>query len=459
MATLPGVRRADSARNPEAKKKRSPSRLLGAPIVRTWNVLRRSWTRGPDVYLASREDIFHVKRLLGELPVVPDSTYVGIIGGLGTLNYILAIAPRKIVLVDANRDQVEYAKCVVELIEMCDSREAFVEAFFSRRFVEDEHRFLGQTGDPGIVSETLQKIHGKDPFRRFFPAIRDGVFVGDGLEIRGNGCCRRLRLYGPERGTAQGDNYLYFGEGWLKDDTSFSRLRSILRGARPEFVHSPIEELDLDPVGNCLYLHGSNVVDSFPSPCRAFSAGICRRLSRQDRDVTFFSFSTYHPVNITTFKKFHPESDDGHTDCARKVAVYTKGKVVLELIPGEHCFGRELCAREIEVRAFRGHLPNRRFDVVVSHILYGSGHPKLSKRDFERAIDGMLALADEVVIVEHNSESLDFGGERLLDVGEIAGLLGKHHGLEMQVEFARGHRDNRRNVILWVKAPGRAEAH
>lgn len=40
------------------------------------------WHGGPHVYLASREDIFHVKRLLGELPVIAGSTYVGIIGGI-----------------------------------------------------------------------------------------------------------------------------------------------------------------------------------------------------------------------------------------------------------------------------------------------------------------------------------------------------------------------------------------
>ncbi len=422
------------------------------------NFLGRFRRPGPDVYLASREDLFHVKRLLGVLPVVPGSTYVGVIGGLGTLHYIEALAPRRIVLVDANPDQVEYAKCVVELIEKSDSREAFVEAFFSRPFVADETRFLGQRGDSGLFDATAGKVRSRDAFRRFFPAIRDAVFVGNGLRIEGNGCCRLLRRSGPARGTPEGDNYLFFGEGWLRDEASFSRLRSILRQARPEFVSSPVEELDLDLDAECVYLHGSNVVDSFPSSWAALTARVHRTLSRRDRDVTCFSFSTYHSVNVTRFRKFRAEAGDVHTDCARKVAARTRGRSVLELVPGDHAFGRELGARVVDVRPFPGDWPSRSYDVVVSHILYGSGAFGRSRRGFERALERMIAIASEVVLVEHNPESLDFDGGRFLDVGEIAGLLATRHGLEMEVEFSRGQRDDRRNVILWLKAPRPEEA-
>ena len=128
------------------------------PMSNLLGRLGARWRGGPHVYLASREDIFHVRRLLGELPVMAGSTYVGIIGGLGTLNYISALAPDRIILVDVNRDQVEFARCVVELIEVSASRRRFIEAFFSRRFNEDEAAFLEQAGDPALFNDTLSRI-------------------------------------------------------------------------------------------------------------------------------------------------------------------------------------------------------------------------------------------------------------------------------------------------------------
>jgi len=45
-------------------------------------ILKKFRKGGPQVTLAGREDIFHVKRLLTRLPIHTGSTYLGIIGGL-----------------------------------------------------------------------------------------------------------------------------------------------------------------------------------------------------------------------------------------------------------------------------------------------------------------------------------------------------------------------------------------
>lgn len=410
--------------------------------------MRALWHGGPHVYLASREDIFHVNRLLGELPVKAGSTYVGIIGGLGTLNYITALAPDRVILVDVNRDQVEFARCVVELIEVSRSRPQLVEAFFSRRFMEDETAFLKQAGNPTVFNETLHRIHSRNAFEKFFPAIMDGRFSDGGLAIAGNRSCANLKLSGPQRGTPRGDNCLYLGEGWLASEESFSRLKSILCKARVEFVHSPVEGLDIDPGGDCLYFHGSNVEDAFPRHYRTFVSRVHERLASRDSSFTFVWFSTYHAVNLTRFKPYVRTSESVHEDCAAKVAAHTKGRTALELIPGKHCFGRELGAAHVDVVPFAEFRPTRRYDVVVSHILYGSRLLGMTKNAFEEALAIMLTIADEVVVVEHNAASEDFRDARLLSVGEIAGSLSTHHGLGLEVEYSKGHRDDRRNLIV-----------
>jgi hypothetical protein len=416
------------------------------------SLFRRIIRPGPHIYLASREDMFHVRRLLREIPVHKGGTYIGIIGGLGTLNYLTEISPHRIVLVDLNPDQVDYAKCFLELIGMSGSREEFAESFFSRKYVASEAEFLRQDGDFAVFNRTLRKMRNREAFNRFFSVIRDAEFSGDGLRIVGNDFCRCLRLGGPSRGTPPGANFLFFGQGWLKNKSSFARLRSIVRRARLTFVRSSIDKLDPELDGSVFYFHGSNVLDSFPKSYNLFLSRFQHKLARLDRDVTFIHFSTYHAVNRATFKKFSLKGPDVHTDCAAKVAEYTRGKDVLELVPGEHCFGRELQAESVEVKPFRRFKFERRYDVTVCHLLYGSHLLGLSRSGFEKALKVLLTSAPELVIVEHNSESLDFKGRHLLSFGDLAGFLSKFQGMDMQAEFSRGRKDNRRNMVVRVKA-------
>jgi hypothetical protein len=428
-----------------------PERSEGArPRSSPVDRLRALWRGGPHVYLASREDIFHVKRLLGELPSATGGTWVGIIGGLGTLSFISAVSPDRIILVDVNRDQVELARCVLELIGVSPSRSRFVEAFFSRRFLEDETEFLKQPGDLTVFNDTLGRVSSKEAFQKFFPAVRDGRFEAGGLAIVGNRCCASLKLSGPQRGVPTGDNFLYWGEGWLASDESYDRLRSILHDARIELVYSPVESLEIDPGGGSLYFHGSNVEDAFPTSYRRFVARTHDRLALADGEPTFVWFSTYHAVNVTRFKRYVRRSDSVHSDCAAKVAAHTRGRTVLELVPGSYCFGRELGAAHVDVERFEGFRPHRRYDVVVSHILFGSRLLHMTRNAFQEALGTMLTISDEVVIVEHNAASEGFRDARLLGIGDIVALLSRHHGIGLEVEHSKGHGDDRRNLIVSV---------
>jgi hypothetical protein len=395
--------------------------------------------------------MFHVNRLLDALPRVENAAYIGIVGGLGTLNFIEALAPRQIFLVDVNREQVEYGRCVLELIRHSPSRQEFVEAFFSRRFRDDEEEFLGQPGDLELFEKTAAALTRPDAFRKYFQAVRDGAGRG-GLLIRGNDCCRRLKLYGPGRGTPLGFNYLFFGQGWLRSDESYLNLRRILAGARLELRHASIGRLRPDLTAACVYFHGSNMVDSCPGEYRRFIAEMHRRLA--PRTATFHYFSTYYGLNTTHLRAAAPMGADIHTDCARKVAAHTRGKDVLEVIPGVHCFGREMEARRYEVVHARDlSRIHRDYDVVVSHLLYGSGLLGLKKKEFEGLLDRMRTLAPELVIVEHNRRSLDFPRGPRFDVGELSCLAGGDYrvGWEMQVDFSRGNQDDVRNIILDVR--------
>ncbi|HSQ36015.1 MAG TPA: hypothetical protein VLQ89_08490 [Candidatus Binatia bacterium] len=413
--------------------------------------LRAIWRRTPQIFLASREDMFHVNRLLQDIPAAAGSAYIGIVGGMGTLNVIEKLRPRSIVLVDSNTDQLAYGACIVELIALAASRREFVESVFSRPFREDEAAFLGQQGDAAIFASTLTKISRKKAFRRFFSPIRDAGF-SDGLEIRDNRCCRRLRLHGPERGTPEYVNFFFYGQGWLENDERFAALKKTLAAARITFIRAAIETLKLDVNENHVYFHGSNVFSSYPKQYWRFVAGMHRRLAGRDRSFTHFS--TYQPVSTTQIAAPRPLAATIHADCAAKVAVHTQGKRVLEVIPGRHYFGREMKAADHEVVHFSKLDPlGRSFEMVVSHILYGSGLLGLTQAKFQAFLAKALALAPEIVIVEHNRRSLDFRGGRRLDLEDLILLLGGAGGpgLKVRVDFARGRKDDMRNLVMHVR--------
>jgi hypothetical protein len=88
-----------------------------------------------DLYLASRDEMRLVLRRLDELPASRGGSFVGIVGGLASLNFIARLEPATILLVDLNPAQVAYGRCVVELIKRAPSRAAFVAALFSRPFI------------------------------------------------------------------------------------------------------------------------------------------------------------------------------------------------------------------------------------------------------------------------------------------------------------------------------------
>src|SRR5689334_11879625 len=90
--------------------------------------------RWRDLYLASRDEIGRVLKILDEMPASRGGTFVGIVGGLAALNFVERLQPSNILLVDLNPAQVEYGRCVVELIKLSTTRTEFVSAFFSRPF-------------------------------------------------------------------------------------------------------------------------------------------------------------------------------------------------------------------------------------------------------------------------------------------------------------------------------------
>lgn len=426
--------------------------------------------RWRNLYLASRDEIGAVLKILDEMPASQGGSFIGIIGGLAALNFIERLQPARILLVDLNPAQVEYGRCVIELIKQSPSRTEFVSAFFSRPFRPDEATFLAQPGDEELLRSSTQRIEE--------PALRESCAADLSLVARAtydaasgsllverNSNGKHLRLRGPDRGMPIGYNYLYFDKGWLESEASYEQTRSALLAARIRFVASDIGAVPVRSIrGRHVYFWGSNLATWFAEGKEAYQRFVIRaheELASRNRAIRFVFMSTYRRTAWTSFVPFKQLGAGVHLDASAKVKKHARGKRVLELIPGRAYFGRELRAEEIVVQnASKPIDPAASFDLAVLHILNNSGirwWREDRASEFGALYEEVLGRAKEVVILEHNRDSQDFSERqraRMVGLGELLKplfpVLAKRR-LALDLEFATGEVDSARNLVLRVR--------
>ena len=426
--------------------------------------------RQRDLYLASRDEIRLVEKIVDELPASKGGTLVGIIGGMAALNFVERLRPAHILLVDLNPAQVEYGRCVVELVKDAPTRTEFVAAFFSRPFDADEATFLAQPGDLAKLEATTAKIKDRGLRASCFndlSLIAEATYDAEAqsLLVQRNTNGKFLQLRGPDKEMPIGFNYLYYDRGWLASDASYERTRAALKSAKIRFLASDIGAVPVESLrGKDIYFWGSNLATWFPPGREAYERFIIRAheefLSRNEA-IRFVFSSTYRRTVTTNFLPFEQLGAGVHLDAAAKVKKWAQGKTVLELIPGRAYFGRELKAKESVVQnASQPIDPKATFDVAVLHILNNSGM-KWWKTDrtteFKALYEEVLSRANEVAILEHNRRSTDFNDKekaRMVGLAELLQplfpMLAKRR-LSLDLEPAVGEGDQARNFVLHIK--------
>ena len=437
---------------------------LGGPEGRAGDGRQR------DLYLASRDDIQKVLRRLDELPASRGGAFVGIIGGMAALNFIERLAPADILLVDLNPAQVAYGRCVVELVKLSASREAFASALFSRPFAADEAEFLSQPGDLALLRANTQRIRDaalRESCARDLALIAEAAYDPSkrALRVPRNTNGTFLQLRGPGQGMPTGFNFLYYDRGWLASDASYARTRATLLAARVRFLASDIGAVAVgDLRGEDVVFWGSNLSTWHREGQQAYERFVVRAheaLFARNEAIRFVFTSTYRRTATTQFRPFALLARGEHLDASFKVRRYAEGKRVLELIPGKARFGTELRAQEVLVQHASVPIDSgASHDVVVLHLLNNSGlrwWAEHRDREFAALYTQALTVAREVVLLEHDRTSGDFTDRqrgRMIGLGELLAplfpLLARHR-LALDLEHAVGESDNLRNMVLHVK--------
>jgi len=426
--------------------------------------------RARDLYLASRDEMKRVLKIMSEMPASKGGSFIGIVGGLAVLNFIEKLQPADILLVDLNPAQVEYGRCVVEQVKLSPSRNEFVSAFFSRPFLADEAAFLAQPGDHGMLTANTERIKDRglrascaEDLSLIADATHDAA--AQSLLVQRNSNGKYLQLRGPDKGMPLGYNYLYYDQGWLESDASYARTRSALMSAKIRYLASDIGVVPLDNIqGREVFFWGTNLATWFGPGKAAYERFVVRAheaFFSRNKAMRFVFASTYRRTAWTNFLPFEPALAGVHLDASAKVRKHVEGKRVLELIPGRAYFGKELRAKESIVQSASLPIdPAVTFDVAVLHILNNSGMKWWQTdrhSEFKALYDNVLGRANEVVILEHNRTSADFSDkerERMVGLDELLRplfpVLAKRR-LVIDLEPSVGETDSIRNLVLHVR--------
>jgi len=245
-------------------------------------------------------------------------TFVSVVGGLSSFNYLLFLEPKRIEFFDVNPHALRYGKMIVELIGISQTREEFISHLFSRSLTAFEQaggklsvrnqlsflqvqpdelmRNLTQTAlseDAGrafrdVLSEHQRVSFTDDGWRQGLTKVNpekyyryviqlmlpveeeesERILSPSGLGGLHNSCiCYSCKSREETIRWAQNkpncadwlrkwvnNCSFHYGEGWLRDAASFDRVRDMLLRVPPIFRNVDV----LDPSGSfCAVEHSS----------------------------------------------------------------------------------------------------------------------------------------------------------------------------------------------------------
>ena len=421
------------------------------------------------VYLASADRMDKVLSNVSVLKQLPDrkvDTYATVVGGLSGLNYLLSLEPADIVFYDVNISAVDYAKFIVELINISSSHDDFITRVFCRSVknfeaqrgklrVENQDEYLKIPIDNGVMADTINRLSRKSSgvFKDYIlPHLQKGILdgvrncrfllpcfpinervpVGGGLEMGRN-------QHGKD---VPNTNSFFYGFGWLESQAAFEHVQRSLAKAKLSFVCMDILTEDIEPVcdmSGSLVLHASNIDDWFPEQWVEFVDNmVTGNLNRQGQ--TAF---------VTTNGSVQIAAIDAHEKAYKAIEPYVYGNIVevTHKTPwGFHEFDRQNILYSDYLKS------DYAADTTILHILSGEG---LGVDVLRQVLKKSLSVSNRVIVMEHNGESIDWQNSKdgsLLNSSqlksEILPLLREgSFDLTSVVDIA-GEKDLKRNIMF-----------
>ena len=208
-----------------------------------------------DVYLGTADDSDWSQDLLKKISESYETSSTSVYsscGGFLSLNLLNALVGKKVKSIsffDINKHSVEFSKSVVNLIKASNSVQDFIQNYFmiSVGRIADRYFFTPTLQEDRDSMFSKNKEHYNEVSQLIFEAISKSPYDRDQLYINGfmhvGGCgVGRVSIY-PEGKHYSTSNSLAVGDGWLKNDEVFLKMRDWL--AATDINHFAIDIKDL----------------------------------------------------------------------------------------------------------------------------------------------------------------------------------------------------------------------
>lgn len=422
-----------------------------------------------DVYLASADRIDFVQenlKQLAEKNTTEVDTYATVIGGMSGLNYLLQVRPCKIVFFDINVSAIPYAKLIVELIKISTTPEEFISRIFCRSVDEftrhhgaltpdNQAIYLSQGLNEAILADTVSRLsrQAQNTYRTYLGPYLDGDTVPG---VRN--CCRLLPCWpdnervpvgaGQELGTDESGNLVpntntfFYGKGWLSSASSYQKVKQSILNAELSFVPFDLLKQDirlLTGTHEDVVVHASNIDDWFPEPWS----------NATEKWIVSFIQAQGKLTLVTGANGVGVLSPEPHLFAYMGIAPYVYGNVV-EVTHKVPWGFYEIDRINVTTTDYlSGKYPA---DTTILHILMGEGR---SADEFVRVCHQALRQSSRVIVIEHNSDSIDWSREQKGNYVTAEALLSRISEACEDADVSltsfntlRGEKDNCRNMFF-----------
>lgn len=391
------------------------------------------------------------------------------------------IPVKKIIAVDNNSRQLVHFDMLRKYILNSNNRIEYIQNLFKIKF---NSRAIALLEKLALKSKQVTGGIEKD---NFFPMEKelwansiffDTLFYNTygirakkeniGLKIKSN-TIGDINTYYATILTGSKNDYPYwpftaaYGTGFLKDDDSFDKLKSVLATVPMYQINEDIsliyEELLLSNRYKPIIFWSSNVfcdyfvdknvnIKNIISKSKRYGTQLDPILPEIDLFIIQDERTKINlPKNIDNVRH-HKRRWGVHTKNFNRVLKYIRGTRNLEIVNVERWIQEDSGISKLPNTDYMTLddfilMPNRGcFDSIFLHIIVGNGTP-LNR--FEIVLRKIVTLTKNIIILEHNKDSIDFkNSANSISLNYFRDLLGK----ESFIEFCPGEKCKNRNILL-----------
>lgn len=402
-----------------------------------------------DKYKSFSEDTLHK---------IGQRTFYSVIGSMFFINLLPLLKPKKLVLFDICKTQVDQMLLYRDIISIARDYEDFLSLVFSRPFQKDLSVFLSSEPDSELIARSkavATNMHvyemtiGKIAQARA-EKIEDDIQV---LRIENNSMCQAITVLEEDRfKPGPGMNVLYYNEHLVKHFSEIQQLivsaDILMSGIDDEVIMKPLQKTNgiifVSNIGEENWIHGTETSEEFSVVMRRGSH-LSDAFKKQwsDSYVGFKSFlSKTHAQfwivdsqgNIFNSSEFLTSRTDSHEWLWQKLQPQLSGTTIEIIHSEENTWGFKEHLNTIKYSDYL-EADEIQYETVVLHMLYANG---IDLSEMKAIVEKAAVSAKRIIVLEHAFMSSNIPRNKKISLDRLITLINQGTGQQgdLTVMFA-----------------------